>query len=130
MSIQFCFSGLKPSPPTIRSRIVAERVAARLVAEVNVDDLYWEPEEIPTRLADVTREIMRYGRPETVFSRLYKQQHPIDDTGRRGGHPYGWEGIDEYCRAIAKGIADEETAKAVGRHKREFGQRRQRKADK
>ena len=121
MSIQSCFSGMKPPLPTIRSRSVAERVAARLVAEVNIDYFYWEPEEIPTRLADVTHEIMRCGRPETVFSRLYKQQLPIDDTGQRGGHPYGWEGIDEYCRVVAKGLADEETAKAADRHKRVFG---------
>lgn len=121
MGIQFCFRGMKPPLPTIRSRIIAERVAARLVAAVNMDSFHWEAEELPARLADVTQEIMRCGRPETVFTRLEKQQHPVDDTGRRGAHPYGWEGIDEHCRAIAKGIADEEIAKAIGRHKREFG---------
>ena len=121
MSIQLCFSRMKPPPPTIRNRLIAEHVAARLVAAVNIDYFYWEPEEIPTRLADVAYEIMRCGRPETVFSRLLKQQHPVDDTGRRGAHPYGWEGLDEHCRSIAGEIADEEIATAVGRHKRAFG---------
>ena len=118
MSIQNCFPRMKPPPPTIRNRSVAECIAGRLVAEVNPDYLYWEPEEIPTRITDVTHEIMRCGRPETVFSRLCKQQ-PVDDDGC--GCPYGWEGIDQYCRGRAREIADEEVAKAVSRHKKDFG---------
>ena len=117
MSIQYCFSGMKPKSPTIRSQSVAERVAARLVAAVNVDYFYWEHDEIPSRLADVTQEIMRCGRPGTVFIRLRKQ-YPIDAAGC---HPYGWEGLDEHCQSIARVIADEEIATAVDRHKMDFG---------
>lgn len=111
---------LKPPIPTIRSEQVAKRIAERIVAEVNQDDFYWVPEEIEDRIWDVQREIMRCGKPATVFSRLYRQQPPVNCKGERGGHPYGWEGIDEHCREIADEIAEEELKSAVKEYKRRY----------
>lgn len=103
----------RPPKPKLTDHRVAEAIARRIVAEVNLGDFYWEPEEIETRVWDVTREIMRVGRPESVFTRLYKQQPPVSCDGRRGGHPYGWDGIDEHCRHIADEIAEQELQAAV-----------------
>jgi hypothetical protein len=99
---------VRPPVPTIRTPDVAERIARRIIAEVNLDDFYWEPGEIEDRVYDVTQEIARCGRPANVFSRLYQRQPPFNDRGDRGGHPFGWEGIDEHCRHIADEIAEEE----------------------
>lgn len=98
----------RPPRPTIQSERVATAIARRIVAEVNLDDFYWEPEEISERIADVSDEIQRCGRPETVFSRLHKRQHLVSCSGE-----YGWEGIDEHCRAIADEIAAEELQAAI-----------------
>ena len=95
---QACFLGLKPPVPTMRTPRVARAIAQRIVKTVNDDDFYWEPEEVPERIADVTEEIVRCGRPATVFSRLDKR-----DTD---ANHYGWEDIDEHCRAIADEIAE------------------------
>jgi len=59
------------------------------------------------------REIMRCGRPATVTGRLYRKQPLQDDNGEWVTHPWGWEGIDEHCRAIGDRIAKEELAKAM-----------------
>ena len=120
MSRQLCFGGLKPEPPTIRSRRVAERIAKRIVAEVNLDEFYWTTKEVSDRIADVANEIARCGRPATVFARLWKRQPPISCNGERGAHPYGWEGIDERCRAIADEIASEELKKAMVQYERDY----------
>lgn len=109
---------LKPPRPTIRTQAVARRIAQRIVSEVNLDEFYWERHEIEDRVDDVTREIMRVGRPRTVFHRLYLQQ-PLFD-GQRGGDPYGWEGIEEHCESIADEIADEELRKAVEEYERRY----------
>jgi len=108
-AIKFC----RPPKPTITSERVAEAIAKRIVAEVNLDECYWEADELEERILDVCGEIMRAGRPATVFSRLYRRQPLVNDRGDRGGHPYGWEGIDEHCRAIAGEIAEEELHAAV-----------------
>jgi hypothetical protein len=88
-------------------------IAKRIVEEVNLDEFYWEAHEIEDRILDVRDEIMRSGRPATVFSRLYDRQPPINDRGDKAGEPYGWDGIDEHCRHIADQIAEEELQAAV-----------------
>jgi predicted DNA-binding protein (UPF0278 family) len=105
----------------MRTERVAKAIAARIVAEVNLDDFYWTPEEVPERIEDVTKEIVRCGRPASVFYRLWKQQHPISDSGLRADDPYGWEGIDEHCRHIGNEIAREEVQKAVDQYERDYG---------
>ena len=103
------FAGMpKPDPPTICTEDVALAIAKRLVSEVNLDDFYWSPEEINNRIWDVQQEIMRCGRPATVFSRLERRQPLASCSGERVTHPYGWEGIDEHCRCIGAEIAEEE----------------------
>ena len=121
MAKQQCFPGLKPPRPTIRTERVARRIAERIVKEVNLDDFYWTLEELPERIEDVTREIVRKSTPATVFKRLYRQQQPISDKGERGAHPYGWEGIDEHCRHIAAEIATEELERAQAEWRRDYG---------
>ena len=121
MSKQTCLPGLNPMPPTMRTPSVAHRIAERIVKEVNLDDFYWTPDELPERITDVAKEIVRVGRPGSVFSRLWKRQPPFNDDGERGGHPYGWEGIDEHCRHIAGEIAEEEVEAAVEKHRRNYG---------
>ena len=118
---QRCFPGLKPKPPTIRTPRVARRIAERIVAAVNPDEFHWERDELPDRIEDVTREIIRVGHPATVFSRLYQQQPVYADTGRRGGHPYGWEGIAEHCRQIAQEIAEEALQDELEQYQRAYG---------
>ena len=121
MPKQICFPGLKPPVPTMRTIRVVVAIARRIVEIVNLDDFYWESSEIPERITDVAAEIMRCGRPLSVFQRLHHQQPPISDSGERGGHPYGWDGIDDHCRAIADDIAREEVEKAVAQHKLIYG---------
>jgi hypothetical protein len=120
--IQTCLPGLKPKPPTIRSARVAAAIARRIVAAVNDDDFYWSPEDVPERIADVQREIMRCGRPAIVFLRLYSQQpFRTDGGGERVTDPYGWDGIHNHCSAIAAEIAAEEVEKAVTEYERQYG---------
>jgi hypothetical protein len=95
----------KPLPPTIRDETVARQIAKRIVATVNLDEFYWLAEEIDDRVLDVQWEIMRCGRPATVFSRLERRQPLASCRGDRVTHPYGWEGIDEHCRNIGDEIA-------------------------
>jgi hypothetical protein len=118
--VQRCFDGLRPLPPTIRSRSVAVKVAKRIVKEVNLDDFYWAPEELPDRIADIADEIMRAGNPATVITRLHEKQ-PLPDGGIRAGHPYGWGGIDEHCRAIGDEIAAEVVREANTEYRRDYG---------
>lgn len=117
---QLCFPGLKPSKPTIRTPRVAERIAKRIVAAVNLDEFYWESSEIPDRVFDVAQEIMCCGRPATVFGRLQRKSPPVTNAPRseRVCHPYGWEGIDEHCREIADEIETEELRRAIGEWQR------------
>lgn len=105
-----------PPRPTIRTEAVALRIACEIIEEVNDDDFYWTKEEISDRVFDVQQEIMRAGRPATVFRRLYRKQHPINCKGDRAGHPYGWEGIDEHCRIVADGIAETQLEAAIARY--------------
>ena len=113
MAKQLCFPGCKPKRPTIRSWAVAERIARRLVAVVNPDEFHWSNEEIGDRIADVTAEIMRMGRPATVFARLWKRGGCVMD-------PYGWEGIDEDCRQVADDIEADELQRAVRQYERDY----------
>lgn len=103
---------LRPPRPTIQDEGVALSIARRIVAEVNLDEFYWAADEVPDRIYDVQQEIMRAGNPAEVFDRLWCRQPPINCRGERGGHPYGWECIDEHCRHIADDIARDELAKA------------------
>lgn len=104
---------LRPPKPTVNDECVARRIAERIVAEVNLDDFYWTPDETPRLMDEMTGEIMRAGRPRTVVRRLYKNQPLVSDNGQRGGHPWGWEGIEEHCFAIADKIEAEEINAAV-----------------
>lgn len=110
---------LKPPRPTIREEKVATKIAERIIDEVNLDEFYWEGSEIEDRITDVAFEIMRCGRPATVFGRLYGIQPRVGDKefGLRVTHPYGWEGIDDHCRAIADEIAAEELRSALAHYK-------------
>ena len=113
--------GIVPPRPTIRDEAVAKRIAERIVSQVNLDDFYWEPREIPDRVWDIQHEIMAGTPPACVIERLYWKQPPFNDLGQRGGHPYGWEGIDEYCRDIADDIAAEELKAAVRNYRERWG---------
>lgn len=122
---QLLFPGMpRPPRPTIRSETVALAVARRIIAEVNLDEFYWAENEIPDRIFDVQHEIMRCGRPATVFVRLERQQNLAGCTGERTTHPYGWNGIDERCRAMAPEIAKEELAAAIVDYESRYGRSR------
>lgn len=112
---------LRPPRPSIRDEVVALRIAERLVSEVNLDDFYWTPEELPTRVWEIQQEIMRKGDVRNVFARLYRRQPPVSCSGERGGHPYGWEGIQEHCYEIGQDIADDEQSKAIAKWKARYG---------
>lgn len=118
---QTLFIGMpKPPRPTVQDEKVASRIAARIVEAVNLDEFYWTKEEVPDRIADVTQEIVLYGKPRGVFYRLWKKQPLADCSGRRGGHPYGWDGIDDHCRDIADEIAKEELERAVEEYRERY----------
>lgn len=110
---QLCFRGLKPPKPTIRTEHVARRIAERIVAWCNGDECYWETDELPDRIAEVQTEIMRVGKPATVMARLEHRQPLASCGGERVTHPYGWEFLDDNCRAVGDQIAKEELAIAV-----------------
>lgn len=120
---QKCFPGLKPIVPTIRTPSVARRIAERIVAAVNLDDFYWTPSEVPDRIEDVAAEIVRCGRPATVIDRLHRKSPWVSDERReRVTEPWGWDGINNHCRDIADGIAEEELDAAIERYRWEFGE--------
>lgn len=108
MPKQLCFRGLKPTVPTLRTPSVARRIAERIVAEVNLDEFYWEADSLPDRIADVTEEIVAHGNPKTVMDRLRRKM------------PHGWDAIVEHCRAIAGDIAREEVEKAVEEYRQHY----------
>lgn len=104
---------LRPPKPTIRDVNVALLIAMRIVDEINLDEYYWKFEELPDRICDIQYEIMLAGKPATVFRRLEKKQPIILHNGTRGMWPYGRDGLERHCEAIADDIASEELAKAV-----------------
>lgn len=110
-----------PPKPTIRTDYVAERIAKRIVEEVNLDEFYWTNNELPDRVWDVQQEIMREGKPATVFVRLEKRQPLLTCGGRRVTHPYGWEGMDDHCRCCAPDIAREELQSAIDDWRERYG---------
>lgn len=112
---------LKPPRPTIRSEDVALAISKRIVSAVNPDDFHWEPSEIEDRIFDIQQEIMLAGYPATVIGRLWKKQRPCNDKGDRGGHPYGWDGLEQDCRAVAAEIAAEEQDKALTKWNARYG---------
>ena len=105
---------IKPSTLTIRDEKVALAIAQRIVKEVDPDNFYWQPSEIEDRIYDVQQEIMRVGRPATVFGRLVKRQSPLSCS-------YGWEGIEQDCRCTADAISDEELHKAREHYSERYG---------
>lgn len=111
----------RPPRPTIRHERVAMKIAKRIISEVNLDDFYWKPSELPDIIEDVAFEIMRCGRPATVFGRLLSKQPLASCNGERITHPYGWEGIDDHCRYIADDIAAEELQAAIETHNNLMG---------
>lgn len=104
---------LRPPKPTAHDEGVALKIAERIVAEVNLDEFYWTVEEVPQRVDEMVEEIIKKGRPRTVVHRLWKNQPLVSDDGTRGSHPWGWEGIEEHCFAIADKIEAEEVKAAV-----------------
>lgn len=112
---------VRPPRPTIRDERVALAIAKRIVTGVNPDNFHWDDCEIKDRIFDVQQEIMRCGRPATVFGRLRQRQPPVSCDGRRSAHPYGWEGIAEDCREIADEIAQQELATAVVHYIKRYG---------
>jgi hypothetical protein len=63
----------------MRTPSVARRIAERIVAEVNQDDYYWTPDELPDRIADVAEEIVAHGNPRTRKGRTLA----VESTGGR-----------------------------------------------
>jgi len=103
-----------PPRPTIQSERVAYEIAREIVVEVNLDDVYWNADELDDRIFDVQQEIMARGNPASVFDRLYhKQPFRTDEKRERVTAPYGWEGIDEHCRWIADEIAERKLTEAT-----------------
>jgi len=117
---QKCFAGCHPQRPTIRTPHVAEKIARRIVAAVNTDEFYWAADEIEDRVWDIQQELVRRGRPRTVFLRLEHLQRLGAYSRDRVTRPYGWEGIDEHCRDIGDTIAATVLAKAITTWEREY----------
>lgn len=105
---------IRPPKPSFRDERIALRIAERIVSEVNFDEFYWTESELPDRIWDVQQEIMRHGNVLTVLHRLHKAENSA------GGGKYGWEGIDEHCRVIAKEIIEEEVDMAVNEWRQRY----------
>jgi hypothetical protein len=114
--------GIKPPPPSYQDEKIAEQIARRIVAAVNMDECYWVAGEIEDVVYDVMLEIMRAGHPRTVFRRLEKRQPPLSCYGERATHPYGWEGIDDHCNHVADDIAADVMAAARAEYKERYDQ--------
>jgi len=113
----------KPKRPSMKTESVALAIAKRIVAEVNIENCYWPEETIEDRVYDVQQEIMRGGRPDGVFGRLWTRRTFSDTTGKVKGSPYCWEFLSQHCREIAPAIAQQERDKAVDVWKRRYGKK-------
>lgn len=93
---QLTFKGMpKPKRPSMKTESVALAIAKRIVAEVNFENFYWPEETVEDRIFDVQQEIMRGGRPDGVFGRLWSRKTYTDTTGKVKGSPYCWEHLSQ-----------------------------------
>ncbi len=114
----------KPKRPSMKTESVALAIAKRIVAAVNIENFYWKPDEIEDRVFDVKQEIIRGGRPDGVFNRLYRRRTFTNTTGRQvHGNPYGWDGLHSHCVLIANEITHEEREKAIQRWSAHYGKK-------
>jgi len=106
----------RPTCPTIRNVSVAHAIAVRLVEQLNPENIYWEPCDVPDRILDIERVIRRSGNVRRVMRDLHRRERANPPRNCQ----YGWEGQDEYCQQIADKITSEELDKAVLAWKRRF----------
>lgn len=107
---------LKPPAPSLLDEAVATKIAMRIVTDVNMDEFYWSSDELNERVNDVRDEIMTGGDPGRVFDRLRAKHKPTSASGKREGHPYGFNGIALHCSQIATEITGSELIDAVKRY--------------
>ncbi len=98
---------LKPSRPTVQDEAVAEEIARHIVEAVNLDEFYWEGDDVTARIRQVRDEIVLNGEPEKVFIRLAKKEPPADCQRRKSEQRLLYERVSEHCEHIAKAIVAE-----------------------
>ena len=104
------FEAVRPPKPCRRHEEVAEKIARRIVAELNLDDFYWDGPQIKQHIDQMTLAIMA-GVP--VGARL------IIHLQRKHGD-WDWEDVADHCAHCGPPIEREVVAEAVARWRERY----------
>ena len=74
---------------------------------MNLDEFYWEGDDVAVRIGQVRDDIMLNGAPEKVFIRLAKKEPPADCQRRKSEQRLLFESVSHHCEHIAKAIVAE-----------------------
>jgi len=98
---------IKPPRPEIQDDAIAEEIAKHIIEAVNLDEFYWDGDDIQDRIGKVRDEIIANGAPEHVFRRLAKKEPPASCSGEKSAQCRVYEGIADHCEHITKAIVAE-----------------------
>ncbi len=96
----------KPEPPAITDEPIAAKIASALFDDINMDDVYWTPDERETVVNAMASMIIKRGSALDVIYHCHRAQPSIDDQGNRGHFPFGYDGLSEYPNAMINAIVD------------------------
>lgn len=101
---------IRPPRPLRSDEAVAVAIATRIVSEVNLDDFYWEPHQVPKKVDQMAVALMN-----GVFNGAKLIRHLHSKYG-----DWCLEGVAEHCDYCGPGIEKEEVAKAVTHWKERY----------
>lgn len=95
----------KPDPPKLSDESVAVKVANAIYDDVNLDDVYWTPDEKQSIVDTMASMIIKRQSVADLFHHLRRAQPPIDDRHNRAVYPFGYEGVEDYPNAMLNQVA-------------------------
>lgn len=98
-------SDLRPDPPKIDDEPIAIKVAAAIYDDVNIEDVFWTPDEREDLVNQIAGMIIRRKSVASIFYHLQRAQRPVDDRGNRPDHPWGCESLQTYPEQLIVAIA-------------------------
>jgi hypothetical protein len=98
---------LRPPRPTVHDEAIAEEIATHIVEAVNLDEFYWEGDDITDLIAIVRDDIILHGEPEKVFLRIASKEPPEDCKGTKSQRCHMYETISQHCVHITGAIVAE-----------------------
>lgn len=98
---------IKPEPPKFTNESIAEKIANAIYEDLNIEECYWTPSERENIIDKMVSMLIKRECIPGLFFHLRRSQHPIDDRGTRGLHPFGYEGVQNYPERLMVAIAKE-----------------------